>query len=103
MKTLIFTLIMLCCFLSCKYGPDYTYRWKLAIVYTNGDKDTIDCQYDSFNGNECYLILKISSNGLVSSGGMEPCIVMWCGMYYKPVACGVRKYDILKSDKIPLK
>lgn len=99
-----FMMLIMCCFLSCSnYGPDYTYKWKLAVVYTNGDKDTVNCQYDSFKGNECYLYLKISENGLLSNSGTEPCLTMSCGLYSDPVVCGVRKYEILTFDKIPLK
>ncbi len=104
-STLAFALLMTYFYISCSYlnEPDYTYKWKVAIVYTNGDKDTLSCQYDSFNGNKCYLTLKISENGLLSSGGTEPCIVMGCGFYKKPVVCGVRKYEILKLDTIRIK
>ena len=100
-----FILLVLCCFLSCSshFGTNYTYKWKLAVIYTNGDKDTVNCQYDSFNGNECYLTLKISERGLLSSGGTEPCIIMGCGFYIEPVVCGVRKYEIVKLDKVLLK
>ncbi len=87
-----------------EYKPDYTYKWKFAVTYTNGDQDTINCQYNSFNGNECYLYLKIENGGIVSSG-VEPCIIMGCGFYSEPVVCGVRKYEILSLDKeiLPIK
>ena len=100
-----FILLVMCCFLSCSsnFGTNYTYKWKLAVIYTNGEKDTVDCQYNSFKGNECYLTLKISESGLLSSGGTEPCIIMGCGFYSKPVVCGVRKYEILNLNKVLLK
>jgi hypothetical protein len=100
-----FILLVMCCFLSCSsnFGTNYTYKWKLAVVYTNGEKDTVNCQYDSFKGNECYLTLKISESGLLSSGGTEPCIIMGCGFYSEPVVCGVRKYEVLNLDKVLLK
>lgn len=110
MKTSILTLIKVffilfvtCCFLSCSNSKtNYTYKWKLAVVYTNGEKDTINCQYDSFKGNKCYLAFKISEHGVFSSGGTEPCIIMGCGFYSSPVVCGVRRYEILSLDKVAL-
>ena len=61
-------LLIVSIFLSgCKYGPDYTYTWKVAVVYTNGDKDTLNCQYDSFKGNECFLYLKTSESGALTN------------------------------------
>ena len=100
-----FILLVMCCFFSCSsnFGTNYIYKWKLAVVYTNGEKDTVNCQYNSFKGNECYLTLKISESGLLSSGGTEPCIIMGCGFYSEPVVCGVRKYEILNLDKVLLK
>jgi hypothetical protein len=100
-----FILLVMCCFFSCSsnFGHNYTYKWKLAVIYTNGEKDTVNCQYNSFKGNECYLTLKISESGLLSSGGTEPCIIMGCGFYSEPVVCGVRKYEILNLDKVLLK
>ena len=96
-------LLLVVVFLSgCKYGPDFTYKWKVAVVYTNGDKDTLNCQYDSFKGNECFLYLKTTESGLLTSASVSPCIVIGCGVYSKPVACEVRKYEILSLDKIPL-
>jgi len=100
---LIIIIIIMCCLSSCFNNKNnYTYKWKLSVVYTNGDKDTIDCEYDSFNGNDCYLTLKISESGLLTSGGTEPCIITGCGFYWKPVVCGVRKYEIISLEKILL-
>ena len=69
-----------------------------------------DNKYFGFNnlkelikGNECYLTLKISESGLISSGGTESCIIMGCRFYSTPVVCGVRKYEILSLDKMLLK
>ena len=81
---------------------NYTYKWKVAVVYSNGDKDTLNCQYDSFNGNTCYVSLKISDRGLLSGGGTDPCIVIGCGFYTEIVACGVRRYEVVSLDKIPI-
>jgi hypothetical protein len=101
---LIISIISFTILYSCSNDikPNYTYKWKIAIVYTNGDKDTINCKYDSFKGNECFLYLKISENGLLSSGGTASCIVTGCGFYSNVVACGVRKYEVLSLDKVPL-
>ena len=95
----------MCCLFSCQknYGTNYTYKWKLAVTYTNGDKDTINCQYDSFKSNDCFLTLKVSESGLLSSSETEPCIIMGCGFYSEPVTCGVRKYEVISLDKVLLK
>ena len=100
----LFIMFVMFIFSSCSYnGPNYTYKWKLAVVYTNGEKDTVKCQYNSFKGNDCFLILQISEDGVLSSGGTAPCIVIGCGFYSKVVVCGVRKYEILSLDKVLIK
>lgn len=91
---LLFLSLTLCYLSSCK-NDRYTYKWKLAVVYTNGDKDTINCQYNNLKGYECYLTMKIS--------GTEPCIILNCGFYHEPVACGIRKGEVLSFEKTPLK
>lgn len=99
----IFYLLLCVILISCSnFETNYTYKWKLAVVYTNGEKDTIKCQYDSFKNNECYLYLKISETGLISGAGTAPCIIMGCGFYSDVVACGVRKFEILSLDKVLL-
>jgi hypothetical protein len=109
MKNILLIIIIIIISLTILYScsndikPNYTYNWKVAVVYTNGDKDTLNCKYDSFKGNECFLYLKISENGLLSSGGTASCIVMGCGFYTTVVACGVRKYEVLSLNKKPLK
>ena len=103
-KSVLLILVAIFYLSSCSEGPiNYTYKWKIAVVYTNGEKDTINCQYDSFNGNNCYLNLKISEVGLVETNAIDPCITMGCGVYEEAVTCGVRRYEILSLEKVLLK
>jgi len=101
-KSVLFIFVVILCFFSCSGPIDYTYKWKLAVVYTNGEKDTMNCQYDSFNGNNCYLNLKVSEVGLIETNAIDPCITMGCGVYEEAVTCGVRKYKILSLEKVLL-
>lgn len=106
MKTKIFTFLLFVLLLSLfmlllsacqKYEPDYTYTWVVAVVYTNGDNDTITCSRDSFKGNPCIIYLKTQSNGFITSGMPEPCLVTGCGFYSTAITCGVRKYEVLSE------
>lgn len=85
------------------FQRNYNYNWKVNVTYTNGENDTISFNRNSFKGNECYLKLKISENGVFSSGGTEPCLITICGIYETPIVCGVRKYTILSFEKKLLK
>jgi hypothetical protein len=91
---LLFVCVTLSCTQSTNYGPDYSYKWKIKTTYTNSAIDTIDCSYDSFNGNECVVILRGDGGG---------CINMQCGLRRKIVACGVRRFEILNFEKILIK
>lgn len=100
---IIKTLLLLSFFIiySCGYknAQNYKYTWTVDVTYANGDKDTIHCSYDSFNGNPVSIYLKIHENGLLSDSGTEPCLVMGCGFYTEVVCCGVRSYSILSLNK----
>ncbi len=91
----LFILIVVCLFSCSDNEPNYTYKWELDVVYTNGDTDIINCQYNSFNGNECTLVFSIFES--------SSCLVMYCGLRSKSVACGVRKYKVVSLNKILLK
>lgn len=90
----ILVIISICCFLSCKTKQvrDYTYKWKIEIVYTNGDMDTINCQLNTHKGIQGFLT--ISRSGA--------CLLKGCGGYSEPVVCGVRKFEVLQLDTLPL-
>lgn len=85
------------------YGDNYKYKWKVAVTYTNGDQDTLDCEYDSFKGNECFLYLSHSEGGPLSGGSSGNCIITGCGFHKRLIVCGVRKYEVLTLDRIPIK
>ena len=71
---------------------NYTYKWKVAVVYTNGDKDTLDIQSQKMrNGGK--LILPSSAQCLAYTDHSATLEI---------VACGVRKYEVLKEEKLPL-
>ena len=102
MLKILFGLLVLVLF-SCgrHYPPDYEYKWKIAIVYTNGDKDTLNCGVTTYKGNEAHVFLR--TTGTAFSGAAGPCLLMICGWYESPIACGIRKYDIINEEKIPVK
>ena len=68
----LFLLIPLFCILciiyilyNCSTSGDcrvknYNYKWKVAVVYDNGDKDTLNCNRDG-KGEECELLIKENS------------------------------------------
>jgi len=98
---IIFILIVL--FNSCiKYSPDYVYKWKLAIVYNNGDKDTVNCEIESYKGNLAYIDLYMNRKeiGNINATSVPACIVMDCGWKSKIVACSVRKFTVLTFEKL---
>lgn len=97
----IFYLILIVVLFNSCYNPDYNYKWTVKVTYFDGTSDTIQCGQNSFKGNIVYLKLKISENGGLfgSSAGIIPCLIVGCGFYQTEIACGVRKYEILKFDK----
>ena len=105
-KLKIMTLNLLCLILiaalfgSCMdYGQDYKYTYTIKVTYTNSAVDTLTFSYESFKGNNVYVKLKITENGLFGSSGTSPCLIVGCGFYRTPIACGVRKYKILNEAK----
>jgi hypothetical protein len=100
----LYILLVAILFSGCayKHAQNYNYKWKVKVIYTNGDIDTIQCERNSFNGNEAYLWLKISEPGILISGGTSPCLITQCGFYEDVIVCGVRKYEVLLSEKIPV-
>lgn len=103
---IILAMLLLCAVYSgCSdsFGTNYTYKWKTSVTYTNGERDTLNYEYTTFKGNEAYTYLKISESGLLSSGGTEPCIIVGCGFHQETITCGVRKYEVLALEKLPVK
>ena len=98
-KLLILSVLFILLVSSCKYNPDYTYKWDIKVTYTNGDIDTLHHESNSFKGNPVVLYLKTSESGVLVSGGTTPCLVSSCGFYYETIVCGVRKYDVIKEEK----
>jgi len=96
-------LILLLIVVSCRYGQDYRYEWKVKVTYDNADIDTLDVSRDSFKGNICYIGLKIYEGGALSDAGVTPSLVTGCGAFYQTtIVTGVRKFEILESDTIPI-
>lgn len=90
-------------FCSCSDNEvNYTYTFKVKVTYLNGDTDTTIAQVDSHDGLKCYIYLSVSDGGLLSSGGPQPCLIKGCGLSREAVSCGVRKFDILGTEKILL-
>lgn len=105
-KILLFGIILL--FVSCHHKeknmvPDYDYQWKLKVTYTNGDIDTVQCGRNSFNGNPVDVYIMTTEPLSITSGGVNSCLTMKCGLYYTRLSCGVRKFEILSFDKTLLK
>jgi hypothetical protein len=103
---IILAMLLLCAvFSGCtdSFGDNYKYDWVVKTTYTNGDIDTLNCSYNSFKGNECYLYLKVSESGLLSSGGTTPCLIVGCGFRQQVVSCDIRKYEVLSLSKVSLK
>lgn len=84
------------------YGQDYKYTYTAKVTYTDGTIDTLTFEYDSFNGNNVYVALKITDSGFLASGGTSPCLVAGCGFRWTPITCGVRKYELLNEEKTEL-
>ena len=107
----IIIVLLICIFFGCisrddycsnEHRQNYTYTYTANITYTDGSIDTLVFSRDSFNGNDVHVYLKISENGLLTSAGISPCLVIGCGFYERAVACGVRKYEILNKLKVKL-
>ena len=77
------------------YGDNYKYDWVVKTTYTNGDVDTLNCSYNSFKGNDCYLYLKVSET--------TPCLFIGCGFRKQVVSCGIRKFELLSLSKVSIK
>lgn len=106
MKTrkLVFSLVALILMftVSCKKEVDYNYKWKLEVTYTNGDKDTMNCEYKSYCGNNCEIELVTYEPGFFSGTSVTPYLIM--DKEYDGVdilATGVRTYRILSLEKTP--
>ena len=80
----------------------YTHKWDLVVFYTDGTKDTLSCEYNSVH-TKGYLRLDTSTGGLISSSGTSPCVVMSHGRFTTPVACDVRRFEILSHNTEILK
>lgn len=99
-----YTLIILLFILfGCGKKPlDYTYTFTVKITYLNGDTDTTSIDIDSYGGRKCGIYLSASSGNILSQGVTQPCIIKGCGLYREAVSCGVRKFNILKTEKVLL-
>lgn len=96
MKRVINILLVLGALQFASCGKDYTYKWEVEVTYINGDSEILGCEYTSFNGNECGIYLSTSRYS------PEPCLVIRCGGLGQNIACGVRKFRVISSDKIPI-
>ncbi len=75
----------------------YTHKWDLVVFYTDGTKDTLSCEYDSHNPKGL-LRLSASTGGFLSNSGGSPCVKMNHGVFTIPVACDVRRFEILSHN-----
>jgi hypothetical protein len=80
----------------------YTHKWDLVVFYTDGTKDTLSCEYNSHHPKGL-LRLSTSTGGLLSNSGHPPCVEMSHGVFTKPVACDVRRFEILSHNTEILK
>lgn len=104
-SSVLAAILLLCAvFSSCdNWGTNYVYKWKAKVTYTNGQIDTVSYEYKSFKGNEAHTYLKVSENGLLSSAGTTPCLIVGCGFRQDVVVCDVRKYEILQHSRVLVK
>lgn len=105
MKKILLSLLLISTILSVgcgNYGQNYHYTYKVKITYQNGDVDTVLCGMDGFKENEATLYLKTSESGVLVSGGTPSCLMVGCGFYGNTVACGVRKYVVLYTEKVAI-
>ena len=90
----ILLILILGFLISCNCSKDtkqetFVHKWKIDVVYTNGEKETIDCSFKTRRTN--VEITLISHD--------EPCIVMRTIDDAKIVACGVRKFEVISHEK----
>lgn len=100
----IIGLMLLPFLISCdSMGDNYTYTFETKVVYTDSSIDTLTFSKDSFKGNPVGIYLTSgSASSLLSNGNSAGCLKVVCGMRQTTIACGVRRYEILKTTKIPL-
>lgn len=81
-------------FISCTNSKenvvhDYIYKFTIDITYTDGSKELLDYESESRDGYKNFL--ELSSEGA--------CIIHRGKNEYKPIICGVRKFEIKNIEK----
>ena len=94
MRNLIIILFLAIFLSSCeKRKPDFNYKFTVAVVYMNGDKDTVTCSKNSFRGNEVECFIDYHGN-----------LVVYGTMYgdSEIIVCGVRSCETISTEKTPI-
>jgi len=94
-KYIFYILTVILLMSCCGSSVNYRYKYTAEVTYTDSTVDTLTFGRDSFNGN------KVSHS--LNTDGNTACLVIHCGAYSDPIACGVRKYVILDTKRILIK
>lgn len=91
MKIILFSFIIFAC-ISCNFSKkekSYGFNLKFAVVYTNGDKDTI------------YYNIRTKTQHISDYLSDQACLTVYYDVtftQYDYLACGVRKYKLLEKN-----
>ena len=96
MKKIILVIVIVISLLSC--SSPVTYKWKVAVVYQNGDRDTINIQHTCKNELELYIQTSVKRG--FGAAGVPACLTAysWESGCRKTFVCGVRSFEILNEN-----
>ena len=93
---LIIAVMFMALLFSCK--PYVMHKWKVVVVYTNGDVDTLNIQCES--KNKPHLYIQTSERKGYGAAGVPACLSAYESVHgkIKTFCCDVRKFEILEND-----
>jgi len=99
MKKIILLLTILL-FVSCSKGNPYKIQWEVEVVYTDSSSEVLMIESPIVRYKDLYYEPRIFLNSYLTS----PCLKMAVfNKTRKSIACEVRKFKILKREKIFIK
>ena len=97
MKKIILLLLTTLIFISCFKGESFKIRWEVEVVYTNSSSEILIFESPIVNYKDIYYEPRIFLNSYRGA----PCLKMKVfNKSRKSIACEVRKFKILKREKI---
>ena len=69
----------------------YTNEWMVAVIYTNGEQDTIICHAHTYKPTN-WLSLVLDESCLITAGMHN----------HLTFVCGIRQYEIIEQKILPI-